>query len=228
MREAPFNLNSMCIKVLDDVDAGKMAELNTEAVKDGKLQVMPAAFYEQFSQDELSAFCVKRGLYGLPTTELVEFLRNEIGGRSTIEIGCGSGALGRALGVLLTDSKMQEVAEIKAHYESLGQAVITYPDDVVKLTALQAVEEHRPEVVVASWVTHKYRDTEHHRGGNQWGVDEEKLLSKKFLRAYIHVGNVATHRMKKILEHPHETFWAPWLFSRSTHHDKNVIWIWRQ
>ena len=218
----------MRIQVLPDIAEAKLAELEAEAFKDGQLQVMPASFYREFSQPELSLFCVRHGLYCLPTKELVNFLFHHIGCEPAIEIGSGNGVIGRALGIPRTDSKMQERPDIAAHYRSLKQAPVIYGADVEKMTALQAVEHYKPKVVVAAWVTHKYDEKEHWRGGNQWGVDEEKLLAKKFLKTYIHVGNVSVHRAKKILSKEHEEFRPDRLFSRSAQATDIVIWIWRR
>lgn len=66
--------------------------------------------------------------------------------------------------------------------------------------------------------------SEHWREGNKWGVDELALIKK--IKKYIMVGNLYTHCHKPILELPHEEFSFPWLWSRSSLHDQNRIFVW--
>ena len=198
-----------------------LAKLDKACLRDGRLDPMPAAFYATVPQNDLSIFCVRRGFYCLPTVELIEWLRERIGGRKAIEIGAGNGAIGRALGIPMTDSRQQERPEMAAYYASLGQATVSYPDDVEKLSAAAAVEKYKPEVVIAAWVTHRYYTHSHELGGNQWGVDESRLR----VATYIHVGHEGVHAQKPILKREHETHRLPFLYSRSMTL-KNVVWVW--
>lgn len=200
-----------------------LMELDLACMGGGLLRPMPAAFYAQYSQHDLSLWCVTRGIYCLPTTELIEFLGKEIAGKRAIEIGAGNGVIGRALGIPATDSRMQERPEIAEFYASIGQQVVTYGQDVDKLDAAEAIEHYQPEIVIAAWVTHQYDENDHHRGGNAFGIDEEAIAKRA---TYIHVGHERVHAQKPVLKIPHETHRIP-LWSRSFEADENVIWIWR-
>ena len=171
------------------------AALDLGALDNGALCVMPTAFYKEFKQDDLSGFCLRHGLYCLPTVELVDKINQLIlevsPTRSAIEIGSGNGVLGKALGIPCTDSHMQERPEIRAHYRKIGQPVISYGEHVERLDAEAAVARYRPEVVVAAWVTHKYNEAEPERGGNAYGVDEVALLGQ--IKRYIFIGNFYVH-----------------------------------
>lgn len=201
------------------------ARLDAACLVDGVLQAMPAEFYAGFSQNDLSVWCMRRGFYCLPTLELVDFVREQIAGEKAIEIGAGHGALGRALGIPTTDSHQQSRPEVVAHYARLNTAVVRYPMDVEKLTAMQAVEKYQPTVVLACWVTHRYHPVLHARGGNMDGVDEPKLLAKASVLKYVFVGHERTHANKVILKERHETFRLPFLFSRAMD-SGNVAWVW--
>lgn len=106
-----------------------VAELDEACVRDGMLQPMPAAFYASRLQVELAAWCVRRGFYCLPTVELIDWLRERIAGESAIEIAAGNGTIGRALGIPITDSRLQEHPDLRQHYESIGQGITHYPPD---------------------------------------------------------------------------------------------------
>jgi len=223
---APFDWSSVKAAVLDrSREPEILAELDAACLKDGRLQAMPAAYYARWPQNDLSLWCCRRGFYCLPTLELIEFVQAQIGGDSAIEIGAGNGALGRALGVPLTDSFQQERPEVRELYvNQLGHATVPYGSDVEKLTALEAVEKYRPRVVVAAWVTHRFNRERPNLHGNMHGVDETKLLQKKCVRKYIFVGHERVHSTKPILQRRHETH-APPLYSRATS-GRNVVWIW--
>jgi hypothetical protein len=201
-----------------------VAELDAACLRDGVLQVMPAKFYASVPRNDLSLWCVRRGLYSLPTLELVDWLRPYVDD-AAIEIGAGHGALGRALGLPITDSKQQEDPEARAFCDRLGQAPVTYPVDVEKLTAMQAIEKYKPRVVLACWVTHRYLPAQPQLGGNMHGVDESKLLKKPGVRRYILVGHERVHASKTILRAPHETHRLPFLVSRPTD-PLDAVWIW--
>lgn len=190
----------------------------------GNLRIMPAEFYHQFSPETVAYFAVTRGLYSLPTTELVDRLKVLLAEHTALEIGAGNGVLARALGVRATDNFMQTWPEIAAHYASLGQAAVPYGAGVENLDAHEALQKYRPDVVLACWVTHRYDPARHEMGGNMYGVDEEFVL--QHCKTYIHVGNSATHRNKAIRSQPHRRYRAPWLVSRSMQPELNEISIW--
>lgn len=192
----------------------------------GQLQVMPAAFYEQFTQEEISAFAVRNGFYLLPTLELVNWLQEMLGGADVLEIGAGNGVLAAALGARATDNYMQTWPDIVSHYAMLRQATVQYGPNVENIDAHDAIEKYRPEVVLACWVTHRYQAEEHHRGGNMFGVDEGRVLSG--CRTYLHVGNARTHAQKPLLTQAHRNYRPAGLVSRSMSPGDNVVWVWGQ
>jgi len=189
---------------------------------------MPAAFYARWPPRELFIWSVRRAFYCLPTHELVEFIRSQIDCEDAIEIGSGNGCLGRSVGVRLTDSKLQDREDMKARYEHEGQATVTYGADVEKLSALEAVEKYKPKVVLAAWVTHKFNPARPQARGNVYGVDEGRMLDKKFVKKYVFVGNEHVHgesARKPILGRPHATYRLPYNVSRSLD-PRNVVWVW--
>lgn len=194
------------------------------ALYGNQLAIKPAEFWQQFSQLEISHFCLRRGFYCIPTMELVLWLQQEIGDRSAIEVGAGNGVLADALSIPATDNRMQEKPAIAALYSGMQQAPVAYGNNVKELDALEAVRSLKPEVVIAAWVTHEYRPGEHWRGGNVLGVAEEEIVKRV---TYIHVGNRNVHRNKPILGIAHEEFEFPWLVSRSMSDSPNFIAVWR-
>lgn len=199
--------------------------LNSLFDENGFLKIVSSSFYQKIPQEDLCLFCHKYGFYSLPTIELVDWLKTQIDIDSTIEIGAGHGALARELKIPATDSRYMEDPEIKAYYDLLKQPVTIYPADIIKLDAISAIKYYKPKFVIGCWITHKYNETEHYRGGNMFGVDEEFLL--KHVNKYIMIGNELNHYNKKILELPHIELKFPWLFSRSLEPSKNIIYIWQ-
>lgn len=192
---------------------------------DGSLRIMPASYYLSITQEERLLLAQRHALYALPTVECVEWLRERIGTRSAIEVACGNGALGRALGIVRTDNRLQERPEIQLLYRSLDQPTIRYGNDVETLDAVEAVKKYRPQVVIAAWFTHKYDPRHPERGGNTYASDEQELLS--LCEEYILVGNFSPHSMHPLLQQPRELFQFPWLFSRSPESERNFIACWR-
>jgi hypothetical protein len=153
-----------------------------------------------------------------------QWLQQEIGGRNSIEIGAGNGALGRALNIPMSDSFLQDEAEIKAYYESLRQPTILYGKDVEKLDYKAAIQKYKPEVVIGSWVTQLWRDHSDDGAASMHGLDEDWIL--KNVSCYIHIGNVRTHGKKRILKKPYQEYRFDWLFSRSMVPEECVIYVW--
>lgn len=193
---------------------------------DGTLRIMPASYYAGVTQHERSLVAHRHGLYALPTTECVDWLRERIGDRSAIEVASGNGALGRALGIVRTDNRMHERPEIEEFYRSLHQPPTRYGDDVEALDAISAIDKYRPQVVVAAWFTHQFDPRHPERGGNMYGANQHELLS--LCEEYILVGNFTAHAMMPLLKEPHETFHFPWLYSRSPFAEGNFIVCWRR
>lgn len=194
----------------------------------GRLKVLPAEVYKQFPHEDIVQFSHDHGIYGYPTTELVEFIAEELGAsrRNTIEIGAGNGVLSDALAITGTDSMMQSEPGVAAYYNLFGQPQVTYGPNVKRYDGNTAVDLYKPSAVVAQWVTHLYNPLEHWREGNMYGVDEAKILKK--VRKYIFIGNDAPHSRKPILSLPHREIRADWIVSRAFDPALNVIWIWEK
>lgn len=194
--------------------------------ENGRIKVVPAEYYAGTTKEERMLFGHRNSAYGFVTTELVEWLRQTIAGRSAIEIGAGNGVLAAALGIPATDSRMQEHPIISAIYEAAGQPTIKYGDNVEKLDAASAVRKYKPRVVIANWVTHKYREDRKEHAGNAFGVDEEDVLEN--CETYIFIGNVQVHRGKSIWKSiaNEVLFFNDWLYSRAMNHSPNFICVW--
>lgn len=215
--------------IISDFDKIDVARIQTEAMIDGRLKVMPSCFYNQFKQREISVFCLLNGLYCLPTTELLDLLNTLImegsASRNAIEIGAGNGTLGQGLGIPSTDSFLQDNPAIREHYRRQGQPTINYGKNVIKLDGNKAVENMRPEVVVGAWVTHRFNESEPERGGNAFGVDEQAILDQ--VNRYIIVGNKGVHGTKPIMSKVTRVIEGDFLFSRSLQHaGQEAVFVW--
>ncbi len=196
----------------------------------GRLKLLPAGDYLPIDPVELKLWCHRRAIYGLPTVELVDWLRSQIGGRSALEIGAGNARLGVHLGITTTDSYIQERPEVALYYKALNQ-VTTHPDPSVvrSLSADQAVAHYRPQVLIASWFTRLFEDGKDTQGIAQasiYGAREESLLDA--VETYIHIGNEAQHSQKTLLSRPHQKLKFPWLLSRALDPSTNVIYVWNK
>jgi hypothetical protein len=192
----------------------------------GMLKLLPSSHYDAITSDSLRLWCHQNARYGLPTLELIGWLKYVIGVRLAIEIGAGSGDLSHHLGILGTDSWLQERPEIQEFYRLTGQPTIRYSKGVQRLDAEQAIAKYRPDVVVASWVTHWIDPNLPFPpgGGNIYGVDEGRIVDSGV--TYILIGNETVHGTKKIFAKPHQEFNLPFVRSRASHPEKNRVWIW--
>jgi hypothetical protein len=191
----------------------------------GFLQVRPAAVLSAIPQVHLSIWGNKRGVYCLPTVELIDWLRDRIAGRTAIEICSGNGAIGRALGIPRTDSYNQTTPQMLAYYRLYNQTPIFPPDDVQKFEANEAVDHFKPEVVIGSYVTQKYIPSDEGVvGSSLFGVDEIALVPK--VKTYITIGNESSHGDKRICQRAHKVFRFPWLFTRTMEPEGNGIYVW--
>ena len=192
--------------------------------EDKRTRLMTSSEVLSYGLDEVQAWMVARARYQFVTTELVDWFRERIAGRSVIEIGAGMGDLGYHLGVRMTDSYIQtkypeEYALSMAMY---GQTPTTPPPDVECLDAEAAVEKYKPEIVIASWITQK-----HHTGdaqGFEFGPEEIRIVRQ--VRQYIVVGNHGPHSSKRIRRLKHRELKFPWLVSRGIEQEKNTIYVW--
>jgi hypothetical protein len=210
----------MIANSLNNVPIDGLIEL---LVKDNKIVPAPYKEVMKFTQEQISLFCLRAAIYQVPTLELIQFLQDEIGNTSAIEIGSGNGCFGRALGIKMVDNKMQNWPMIRALYFTNMQPTVVYGDDVEELDAIEGVKKYKPSTVVATWVTHKYDEST--RSGNAFGVTEEQLFELG-VKKYIHVGNLHTHAMKPLIRTMRpRVIKADWLVSRSMAYQDNVIFI---
>ena len=205
-----------------------LSELEEVLLKDGQLQIVSYQDLQQFSQSQISQFCVLHGFYVIPTLQLIEFLHSEIDGNydKTIEIGAGHGAISRELGIRAVDNFMQEQKGIKELYETFQQTPVPYGSHVEKIDGNEAIRKYKPSIVIGAYCTHKYNPKEHWRGGNALGFNEKLILER--VDKYIHIGNKKVHSKKPILKYKYREIKEDWLISRSQHKNENVIWIWEK
>ena len=207
------------------LDPSKIRDLSSLLLDgDGRFRVLPASAYEGTTPEERLLFGVRHGIYGFPTTELVDFLRERIDCRLAIEIGSGNGVMAAALGIPATDNRQQDDPAVRAYYDSIAQPVVRYGNEVERLDAAGAIAKYKPEVVVASWVTHRFDTARQDAGGSMSGVDERALLNA--CETYLFVGNEQVHAKKAIWALPHTKFTPPWLFSRAMNGSSDFVAIW--
>lgn len=192
--------------------------------ENGDLIIHPASFYASKTPNERALVCVLNGLYGLPTLELVDWLREFIGNRSALEIGAGNGALARALGIAAVDNRMQERPEIIERYNRQGQGLVRYGSNIETLEAIKGIKKYKPQVVLGVFITHKYNPREHWRGGNMYGPDVREIL--KNCEQYVHIGNENTHASHVLWKYPHVLHFRPWLYTRCTSYGRDFIGVW--
>ena len=157
----------------------------------------------------------------------IDWLKEQVAGRSAIEICSGTGVIGRAMGIISTDSHIQSSPQMIAYYATIGQMPTFPPEDVLKFEANEAVDYFKPSVVLGSYITQKYLpgdEVEPKVGSSFYGVDELALLPK--VETYIAIGNKSTHGDKRIRKLPHTSYQFPWLFTRSVKPEENEISVW--
>jgi hypothetical protein len=196
---------------------------------DGRIKLLPAREFQEVPLDHLRIWCHSTARYGIPTLELVMWLKNRIGTLKALEIGAGNGDLGWHLGVTMTDSYCQQDPLVKVFYSRGGQVPTNPPPEVKKYEAVEAIKKAKPQVVIGSWITRKFiqgRDIEGVSEANIFGPIEENIL--KLCPCYIHIGNYNIHRGKTILSKKHSAFTFPWLVSRAADQGQNVIHVWER
>lgn len=207
----------------DLLNPEKLTDISAELLlPNGKLKLLSYKDYQQFEWDDVRFFCWKYCRYGLPTIELIEFLKNQIGNRGAIEIGSGHGDLGYHLGIPMTDSYVQSDKDFIDTLALAGQNAISYPPDIEKLEALDAIAKYKPQVVVSSWVTHKWREGQ--ANGFIRGVEQDKILPQ--CETYILIGNDAIHKHSPIMAKAHHKVRRDFLLSRATKTNLNYMYFW--
>jgi len=208
--------------ILDNVP---VSYLDEELIDENKnLKIKDASFYQNIPQEHLAVWCHHKGIYGLPTVQLIDWLKNEIVLDTTIEIGSGNGSIGRSLKIPMTDSCIMET-EVSLYYQLMGQPITKYPKDIIRLDAIKAIKKYNPSTVIGCWVTQIYKREEGpEQQASIFGIDEEFIL--KNVNKYILIGNKKAHGQKRILKINHKEFQFPWLFSRSVYPNDNIIYVW--
>jgi hypothetical protein len=194
----------------------------------GRLKLLPAADYRKMPLQGLRIWANMRSHYGFPTMELVNWLKERIGGRRAIEIGAGNGNLGIHLGIPMTDSYQQvDDPETVAYFAMNGITPTRPPSDVEKEDGENAVRRRKPQVVVACYVTEKFMPRSHTditAKGNSRGIRYDYIIER--CETFILIGNEMTHGKNRALSLPHEKFHFPWLVTRSEKQEMNRIWVW--
>jgi len=213
----------MKVSVLPNEDIAYLDEV----LLDGPfVRLLPASELQKLNHTHLRLWAVKNSRYGFPTLELVEWLKEQIQGKFTIELGAGKGDLGRHLDIIQTDSYIQTSPEVKAIYLAMSQPIIEPPESVLGYEAVTAVQGLKPDVAIASWLTQLVTEEEctPDTQGSVYGADEFKIIAG--VKKYIHIGNEDSHGQKKALTLPHKEFKFPWLVSRAENQSKNVVYVW--
>lgn len=207
------------------MDETRIRDISPEVLNgDGRLRVLPAAFWARTTAEERALFGHRHGIYSFPTVELVEHLARTIDGHSAIEIGAGHGVLAEALGIPATDNRMQEKTPYRQVYQATHQPAVRYGPNVIDCDASDAVRWYNPEIVIGCWVTHKYDPAQHGAGGNEIGVDEDDILGH--CRAYVLIGNAHVHRHKVLWCRPHHVSYPSFLYSRAGNGSREFIASW--
>lgn len=191
--------------------------------KKGIIQPIDTEYLSKFTQEEISAYCVKNAMYGIITHQLISIVDALIGDRIAIEIGSGNGTFGRALNIPMFDNYLQERPDVKLAYSLAMQPVIKYGADVKRVEALEAIKTTRPQVVVGSWITGKHNQ----RLGDHRGIDEDAMFNYG-VEMYIMFGNGVTHDEKPLFNNPNfkvSQMTNPFFFSRSLYKSYNKLYI---
>jgi hypothetical protein len=208
------------------IDTDGVRDLAPDVIDEqGLPRVMPASYYAGTTASERGLLGVRHGLYCLPTTELVEWLQAFIDGRKAIEIGSGNGRLAEASGIVASDSYLQDRPEVREYYDAMSQPPIRYGPNVAHLDAREAIRTYHPQVVIGAWITHKYNQRRHGRGGNMFGPDTDWILQR--CEQYVLIGNEETHAQHPLWQRPHDIYHPPWLYSRALNGSREFIAAWK-
>lgn len=195
--------------------------------ENGIIRSVPSTVLKNIPGNHLHLFAHNYGIYQYVTDELIEWLKNEIKTDLTIEIGAGKGIISRCIGIVGTDSYLQQDnAIVRQYYEALKIPVTSPPKEIMKYEANTAVDVYLPHTVIGAFITQLGTEKQAAQGiqCSPYGVDESKMLSK--IKRYIHIGNKFTHKGKHIFKLPHREFSFPWLVSRAFDQSLNRIWVW--
>lgn len=222
------NMNTFEIK-LDNVQINSCLELMDRMIDDNEvIHPIPSSEALKYGIDNLNYIMYSMGLYTFPTIELIDWLKEQITDDpdlypDAIEIGAGTGWIGYHLEIPATDLKLQNRPDIKAYYETMKQPTIIYPDFVKQLSAVEAINEYQPEFVIGSYITHKYKQGSHKKGGNMYGVDTSWVINH--CHKFFHIGNLNVHKNDPSMKRKHQELSFPWLITRGDI-SKARIFIW--
>lgn len=99
--------------ILPKVD---ISDLENLIIKNGIVTPCHYDDLKNFTTNQIFNVMHKYGLYTFPTIEVIDFLKEIIQDQIAIEIGAGTGWIGRSLGIPITDLKLQTRQEIKDIY----------------------------------------------------------------------------------------------------------------
>ena len=158
-------------------------------------------YYVDNFNEIFKTFLLLEGIYYIPTKKVIEHLKDEIKDyKNVIEIGSGNGYLCKTLGITGTDSMCQLEPSIIRTYEEMGQKAIEYKNkDVLKFKDLEAIENLKPDCIVASWTTIKKTLNDNKSEGFYDGVEDDKYMSYDFVKKYIFIGHQEIHKSKDIV-----------------------------
>jgi hypothetical protein len=148
-------------------------------------------------------------MFTYPTQELIEWLKEQIGGRKAIEINAGRGCIGGFLGIPTTDSGYC----LQSEYQKFSLSVGIMPPiklDCEVLNAKKAMSKYRPEVVISCWP-----------------LNTIDLPSVKDRAELILIGHDETHADLSIMKYEHETFKLPFLVQKGES-EKGSVWIFKK
>lgn len=222
-------MRSMGIRAVE-LERGDISELESLVIVDGEIRPIPAEQAKRFSDAQLLQFMHEHALYVFPTTELVEWLQQEIEEGEpdlipdAIEICSGNGWLAKALEIPATDSYLQDREDIKQMYDAAGTPRISYGGHVERLDAVSAVKKYQPRFVIAAYATVKWGEGKSRSQGNMYGVDTRWVINHCY--SYILIGCDSVHANDKAMLWPHERFTPPWLIVRCNSSTQGVIYRW--
>jgi hypothetical protein len=212
---SPAQILQPCSSTQDELDA-----LLLDA--SGYMKLLPSEEILQYPHEQLRCWCHRHSRFTLVTSELIDWLKQQIGSQHTIEIAAGKGDICYHLGIRGTDSYAQLAHD--DYFRATGQIPVVPHPNIEKREAVQAVKKYKPKVVVASWATQRYVVDKHL--GISYGIDEQKILD--LVKTYIHIGNDNSHNAKPILKRSHTKHRFPWLITRAAEPQKNAIWIFKK
>lgn len=194
----------------------------------GLLKVVDADIIRSIPLLELRIWARENGVYQFITTEMIDWLRPYFLGKTGLEICAGKGTIGRALGIVSTDSRLLQGGNplVSSVMQQNHEEPTNPPDDVITFNSNEAVNYYKPQIVVGSFVTQIYKPGENWEriSSSEYGTDEELLFKK--VSTYIMFGNLNVHKHKRLFKKKHREYSFPWLITRCEDQTKNRVWVW--